>query len=59
MRPNFMANISVFGRKNRDNVPRTLFINLKGENFQNASELNSKQLHFLMQNRDNAPITFL
>jgi len=46
MRLNSTANSFVFGHKNRDNAPRTLLYTLQGENFQNASKLCRKQLHF-------------
>ena len=42
---NFMANSFVFGRINCQNVHRTFLQSLQGENFQNASQLNSKLLH--------------
>jgi len=41
-----MANSFVFGRKYRENAPRTFLSSCQGENFQNASELNSKPLRF-------------
>ena len=43
---NLMANSFVFRRKNRENVPRTFLSSWQGENFQIASELNSKPLRF-------------
>jgi len=46
MRLNFTANSFVFGGKNRENALRTFLSSWQGKNFQNASELNSKPLHF-------------
>jgi len=46
MRRNLTANSFVFGRKYRENAPRTFLSSCQGENFQNASELNSKPLRF-------------
>jgi len=46
MRLNFTEDSFVFGRKNRENAPRTFSVTLQGENFQDASELHSKPLPF-------------
>jgi len=44
---NSTANSFIFGSINRENALRELFLySLKGEKFQNVSELHSKPLHF-------------
>jgi len=46
LRLNFTANSFVFGRTNLENAPTTFFMKLEKQKFQNASELQSKQLRF-------------
>ena len=46
IRLKFAANSFVFGRKSRDNAPRTFLQPTQGENFRTSSELPRKQLHF-------------
>jgi len=46
MHLNFTADSLVFGRKNRENAPKTFSVTLQGENFQDASEFHSKPLRF-------------
>jgi len=47
MHLNFAGNSFIFGCINCENAPRTFSVNLAGrEKFQNASELQGKQLRF-------------
>jgi len=53
------ANSFVFGRKNRENVPRTSFINCKVNTSKMRLDFTANNFAFACKNRENAPKTFL
>jgi len=58
MRLNFTADSFVFGRKNRENVPRTFSVTLQGENFQDGLNFTANRFVFGHTTGEIAPRTF-
>jgi len=58
MRLNFTANTFVFGRKNRENAPRT-FLTCKVKTSKMRLDFTANSFVFARKNRENAPKTFL